>query len=269
MLAEVLYLTPMRTILHGIGTLLRFIYTVYAFAVYLPFLLTGFIWALVLSLLLGKRAHLPIFIYYKFWAYTWFLLVGIRYSVKGREYLRQATPCIIAGNHSTNLDLMNAAFMLPLRTKALAKSEIKKMPVLGYLFGTVSVFVDRKSKESRERSVQMLKQKLDEGFSIFIYPEGTRNRTTRPLGDFYDGAFRMAIETGRPILPVCVINGRALWPVHAKLIRPGWMKAIYLPPVATAGLTDTDVPALRDKVYRMMEECIVQEDPAFRKGKLS
>jgi len=239
------------------------LYCMYAYLLFLLFLVIGFVYALPLSFLAGPKAHTAIFAYYKAWAHCWFFLTGIRMEAEGKEYLRQAAPCIIAGNHSTNVDLMNAVYMLPLKTKALAKAEIRKIPVMGYLFGVVSVFVDRKNKESREKSIRALRKRLDEGFSIFIYPEGTRNRTARPLNDFYDGAFRIAIETQRDVLPVCVINGRGIWPPRSLWMKPGKMKAIYLAPHSTKGMTEADVPALKSEVFHAMEQCILANDPLF------
>ena len=59
--------------------------------------------------------------------------------------------------------------------------------------------MDRKSPESRAESVERMRQALQSGFSILLYPEGTRNRGDQPLTDFYDGAFRLAAETGFPM----------------------------------------------------------------------
>lgn len=241
------------------------VYSLYAYTLFVSFMLTGFIYTGLLSLLLGRRAHIPAFRYYKLWASSWFTLTGIGMKTEGKENLKKGQAYIITSNHTSNLDLLIAAYMLPLKSKALAKVEIKKIPVLGYLFGIISVFVDRKSKESRARSTDILKQWTGNGYSIFMYPEGTRNRTDEPLKEFYDGAFRMAIETQKPVLPVCVINGKAVCGPKTYLITPGRMKAIYLPPVFTEGMTEEDVPALREKVYGMMETCIRQNDKKFIK----
>lgn len=194
----------------------------------------------------------------------YFFLTGIRMKISGLENFQSGQSYIITGNHSSNLDLLNAAYFLPLKTKALAKIQIKKIPVLGYLFGIVSVFVDRHDKESRLKSINDLKKWLNKGYSIFIYPEGTRNTTNKPLKDFYDGAFRMAIETQQPILPVCVINGKKIWAPKTYWLKPGTMKAIYLPPVSTLGMHEGDIPQLKEKIYRMMESCILENDKMFK-----
>jgi 1-acyl-sn-glycerol-3-phosphate acyltransferase len=89
---------------------------------------------------------------------------------------------------------------MPTSIKPLAKVQLKKMPLLGYLFSTVCVMVDRSSRESRERSSRAMLEELQGGATIFVFPEGTRNKGDKPLNAFYDGAFRFGIESGYPIV---------------------------------------------------------------------
>jgi 1-acyl-sn-glycerol-3-phosphate acyltransferase len=104
---------------------------------------------------------------------------------------------------------------------------------------------------------------LDKNISVVIFPEGTRNRTGKPLKNFYDGAFRLAIETQTPILPMVYCNCLHMWNNDEFLIHPVDLKAIYLSPIETKGMTESDEPALKDKVYIMMEEVILKEDLRF------
>jgi len=84
------------------------------------------------------------------------------------------------------------------------------------------------------------------------------NQTERPLADFYDGAFRIAIETQTPIIPFVMINNRKLFPRKDPLkARPGLITAIFLPEVSVIGLTMDDVPVLKRKVYDLMENAIL------------
>ena len=132
------------------------------------------------------------------------------------------------------------------------------MPVFGLIYKRIVVLIDRSSKESREISVAALKEDIANGQSVLIFAEGTMNQTDKPLADFYDGAFRIAIETQTPIVPFVMINNRKLLPRKDPLkARPGLITTILLPEVSVGGLTMEDVPALKKQVYDLMEEVIV------------
>lgn len=230
-------------------------YQAYCALTFALFVTIGFFYTAPLYLLFEEKAHAWIFSYYRLWAKSWFFLSGIRYRVEGKENLPDE-PVIIVANHSSHIDLLNGAGACPLKTKPLAKSSLKKIPLLGFLFSTVSVFVDRSSKESREKSVQDLMAALNRGFSLFMFPEGTRNRTDQPLAPFYDGAFRLSIRSGKPIHPLVILHARFLMPVKGISLRPGTIVARYLPPVYPTGLTEDDIPALKEKVRAQMDAVI-------------
>jgi 1-acyl-sn-glycerol-3-phosphate acyltransferase len=82
----------------------------------------------------------------------------------------------------------------------LGKKEAARMPFFGFIINRLCILVSRKSEFSRKASYQKMKEGLDRGYSIFLYPEGTRNRTNEPVKDFYDGAFRLAIEMQKPLV---------------------------------------------------------------------
>jgi len=241
----------------------QILYTVYFLILYGLGLTISFVGTLILALLMGKKAHVSIYRFYKLWIGVFFKISGVRMKVYGKEIRDNTPPCIVVSNHATNIDMITAPYALPLGAKPLAKIELLKIPIIGYQFKIMSVTVDRKSKESRERSMLLLKKTLEEGFPIFIYPEGTRNRTASPLKEFYDGAFKIAIEMQKPILPLVTVNARSIWPMGSLLIKPGIIKAFYLTPIDTTGLTQADVPVIKEKVFRMMEECILKNDITF------
>lgn len=118
--------------------------------------------------------------------------------------------------------------------------------------------IDRSSKESREKSVAALKKDIAGGASVLIFPEGTMNKTAKPLGDFYDGAFRIAIETQTPLMPFVMLNNRKLLPrLNPLLARPGVITAIFITPVEVKGMTLDQLPELKQKVYDLMENAIL------------
>ena len=100
--------------------------------------------------------------------------------------------------------------------------------------------------------MEHLKAVLKQGISILIFPEGTQNQTKEPLQAFYDGAFRIAIETQQPVLPLVILNAGNLMPPKKFFIQPGTISIHVLDEIATEGMTFNDLPALKEKVFTLM-----------------
>jgi 1-acyl-sn-glycerol-3-phosphate acyltransferase len=231
--------------------------------VFILFLVSSFILSAVFLIVFRKSAQKPIMAIYKTWSAIFFFCAGIRIEQVNREILLNNLPCIMCCNHGTNLDMYIGAFTVTLNTKPLAKVQLKKMPLLGYLFASVCVLVDRSSKESREKSSRLMLSEIQKGNSIFLFPEGTRNKSSEPLNPFFDGAFRFAIESQRPIVAMCTINARNITPSDGYSIRPGLIRIKYLGPYITEGLNKDDLTALKEKVRKDMYDVLKNEDPMF------
>jgi 1-acyl-sn-glycerol-3-phosphate acyltransferase len=102
--------------------------------------------------------------------------------------------------------------------------------------------------------VAELKELLESGISIYIAPEGTFNESNVPLSKFYDGAFRLAIQTQTPIKPLLFLDAvdRMHWS-SLMTINPGQLRTVYLEAISPEGYTEADLPAFRQKVYDVME----------------
>lgn len=251
-----------------IKKLLYIPYWIWLIIVFLAFLISSTLISSLLLLVLRKKAQKPLIALYKFWSAVFFAAAGIRIKLENRKILKENNPAIVVSNHGSNLDMFLGAYTMLLNVKPLAKVQLKKMPLLGFLFSTVCVLIDRSSKESREKGSRRLKQELERGYSIFIYPEGTRNKGLEPVNPFYDGAFRFAVESGVPIIAMCIIGARSITPSDGYSVKPGVIRAIFLGPYSTKGMSSQDMPALKEKVYRDMYACIGKEDPMFSQSKL-
>ncbi|HPH83218.1 MAG TPA: lysophospholipid acyltransferase family protein [Flavobacteriales bacterium] len=239
-------------------------YWIWLILVFLCFLVSSSLIGLILIPTIGKRAHQPMMMVYKFWSATFFFCAGIRIKTINREKLFGNLPCIVVSNHGSNLDMFISAYSLPLSVKPLAKVQLKKMPLLGFLFATVCVLVDRRSKESRDKSSRAMMSEILSGNSIFIFPEGTRNKSQEPLNEFFDGAFRFAIESQKPLVAMCSINARNITPSDNYAVRPGTITIKFLGPYETTGLTKEDLPALKTKIREEMYQVLKTEDPMFK-----
>ena len=217
----------------------------------LPFVLT------ITSLfnpLAGKRAGL---FFLRCWAWGFSLLTFYWIRTKNVETVNLKTPHIYVGNHGSYLDAIAVCISVPQSFSALGKIEMAKVPIFGWIYKRIVVMIDRSSKESREQSVIYLKKEIKKGQSILLFPEGTMNKTSSPLSEFYDGAFRIAIETQTPIQPFIILNNRKLLSrVKPLTARPGILTTVFLPAVAVNEYEIDDVEALKRKVYNLMEKAL-------------
>lgn len=186
------------------------------------------------------------------------MLTLIRYDFYGRENFRKGQSYIYVSNHTSFLDIPGLWMIIPGEKKPLAKKELLKIPVFGWIARSAAVIVDRSSGESRKKSMDKLKRILAEGTSILLFAEGTQNRSKEPLQPFKDGAFRIAIDTQQPILPMVVVGAGPLMPPGTVRMKPGKIKVIVAPEIQTAGLTFEDQSVLKQKTFEVMKQLILK-----------
>jgi 1-acyl-sn-glycerol-3-phosphate acyltransferase len=161
-------------------------------------------------------------------------------------------------NHISFFDIPEMLIGIKQPIRILAKRGPDKIPVFGYYYRKSTVMVDRSSNESRLKSIQLLRKYLDKGISILICPEGTFNMTNKPLKEFYDGAFKIAIDTQTNIKPVVILDTFDRLHYDYNLIDNGISRIVYLEEVSVQGLTGSDVPVLKEKVYKIMEDALIR-----------
>ena len=174
-------------------------------------------------------------------------------KVRGKKHFDKKRSYVLVSNHQSLLDIFANAVSCPVVSKFLAKAELGRAPIFGYTARSLCILIDRKSVTSRHQSYMNMKNALDEGFSIFIYPEGTRNRSDKPLRKFYDGAFRLAIETQTPIMVQTLVGTKRLCNPNRLLdLSPGLVHCYWDPPIETTGMTLDDIPRLKEQVQQTM-----------------
>ena len=142
--------------------------------------------------------------------------------------------------------------------RILGKAEMAKVPVFGFFYKNAVVMVDRSSSQKRTSSVLQLKSVIRKNISVVIAPEGTFNTTQQPLKEFYDGAFRVAIQTQTPIKPILFLDTYDRMSYRNVFsLTPGRSRAIYLNEISVEGLTVKDVSMLKEKVYDLMEKKLI------------
>ena len=141
----------------------------------------------------------------------------------------------------------------------MAKKELLKIPVFGWIARGACVIVDRSSSESKKRSLEKLKETLEQGISILLFAEGTQNRSKEPLQPFKDGAFRIAIDTQKPILPMVVVGAGQLMPPGTIEMHPGLIKIFVGPEIPVADLSTNGTQSLKQKTFEAMKAMIEQQ----------
>ncbi len=152
------------------------------------------------------------------------------------------------------MDAPAIAMSTPIQLRALGKKELSKIPVFGFITSRIAVWVDRSDPESRSKSLNKLVKTLNKGISILVAPEGTRNNSDQPLLPFFNGPFRLAIETGTPILPLVIHDARKLMPKGQLRVSPGTVHSYFLPAVETSEMSEKDLPELKKRVFELMKE---------------
>ncbi len=236
----------------------KFFHGLYIFWVFLVFTFSMlfFLPGLTLPFLFGSRLSWVGFGFIWIWSWVFSRLTFIRYEFHGKENFCKGQSYIYVSNHTSFLDLPGLALLIPGEFRPLAKKELLKIPVFGLIARGATVIVDRSSRESGKKSLDKLKIILAEGISILLFAEGTQNRSKEILQPFKDGAFRLAIDTQMPVLPMVVIGASELMPPGTINLRPGSIKIMVAPEISTSGRTDTQ--ELKQQTFEVMKRMIEQ-----------
>lgn len=218
------------------------------FSVFMIVLLPG----IMIPFLLGRRFSWIGYSFLWLWSWIFSMLTFIRYDLKGREHIQPKTSYIYVSNHTSFLDIPGIRLLIPGEFRPIAKKELLKIPVFGFIVKAATVVVDRSNAQSRKQSIEKLREILTGGISILVFAEGTQNRTKEILQPFKDGAFRIAIDTQLPIVPLVVIGAGRLMPPGKIDIRPGNIKVVAGEPISVEGLTPDDIQTLKQKTFDTM-----------------
>ena len=248
-----LYIRNGRNIMRKI---VGYIYSIYALLTFiiLMFLLFPFI---ALSSFFGKvDGGNMIYRICRFWADVVLLLWGIKHKNIFEAPKSNSHAVIFVFNHISYMDIpfiLKAFRKDPIRI--LGKAEMSKVPVFGYIYKKATVMVDRESDGGRVRSVQQLKKVLAKNISVVMAPEGTFNMTHKPLKEFYNGAFKIAVETKTPIQPVLFLDAYDRLNYHSIFsLTPGKSRAVFLKEIAPG----SNMSILKQHVYNEMETALVR-----------
>ena len=201
----------------------------------------------VLPGMAGQRLFINIS---RIWMHVWLRLIGCPVKVKGTEHFRKGQAYIVTCNHNALLDVPLSSPFVPGPNKTIAKKSFAKVPLFGLYYAKGSVLVDRKNDASRRKSYEDMKKVLKAGMHMCIYPEGTRNRSKEPLKSFYNGAFKLAVDTKTPVIPAIIFNTKKAMPINKFFyLLPHKLRLEFLPEVSSE---NTTAEVLKNRVFSDM-----------------
>ncbi len=196
------------------------------------------------------------------WCRVFFPLSFLRVVTKGREHLRHPGPVVFVANHGSFLDIAHLTYILPGFPAFLGKASLGRVPVFGYFFRNLHVVVERGSQQGRVKALNASRRLLEKGRSLVVFPEGSINSGIQPgLAPFKDGAFRLAVESGVPVVPVTLCFNWFVLPDDGRWLPNFYFcKAVIHAPVNPAGFTKETPESLRDKVWEQISRTLLEEN---------
>ncbi len=240
--------------------ILQLFYSIYAMLVFLVFMFLMLPFVVLTSFFSARTQSSIIYFLATLWADGAMLFWGIWHKniYEAPDDIKK--PYVFVFNHISYIDipiLLKALRKHPIRV--LGKAEISAIPLFGFIYKRAVIMVKRTDAADRAKSIAALKAALEQNISIVIAPEGTFNMSNKPLAAFYDGAFKIAIETQTPIKPVLFLD--AYDRLHYNSVfsfTPGKSRAVFLKEIAVENYTLADLPVLKQQVYSIMEEALIR-----------
>ena len=231
---------------------------------------------LVIFLIVSLPMQLVLFIMHKFnddkarkaslaivsWAFNVILFLGeIKRIVIGEDNVPKDEAVLYVSNHRSIFDIVVTYPRVPRRTGYIAKQESMKLPVISFWMVYLDcLFLDRSDIRKGLEMVLTAIDKVKNGISIFIYPEGTRNKTDKPLGEFHKGSFKIAQKSGCPIVPVVVNHTRDCFENHMPWIRKTTVVIEYCEPIRIKELEKEDQKNIDQYVKNIIEQTYIKNE---------
>ena len=191
------------------------------------------------------------------WGFISSAVVGFFYKFDYEQPIDWSKTYIVCCNHTSNLDISAMSVLVNNNCCFMGKEELKDGLVTGLFFRSVDITVNRESNISAFRAFKKAAERLQNGITMIIFPEGKIGEEYPPmLHEFKNGPFKLAIELKVPIIPVSSADTwKKLWDDGTRFgTHPGVCHFYVHKPVETAHLTAADADTLRDEVYEIINK---------------
>ena len=209
------------------------------------------LWAIVLSVF-DRNGRLTHFYCAAPWAKTILWVCGVKVEVKGLKNVDSHVPRVYLTNHQSYFDIWALFACLPVSFKFVLKEELMRIPLFGLAMKLAGhVAVDRDDHRKAVKSMNEAAEKIANGVSMLIFPEGTRSEDGR-LQPFKNGGFRLALKAGCDVIPVAIINSRSIVPKGSLRINKGTFGLHIGKPISVKDYSKKDVDKLMTRVREVM-----------------
>ncbi len=191
----------------------------------------------------------------RIWSTVFLAVPPVHWKVEGADRIEPGTQYFFLANHLSNFDIPLLFRAIPTPIRYLAKKELYKIPVFAQALKVGGIVkIDRGAGVRSYAAInEGVARAKENGYSLIVFPEGTRSRDGE-LHPFKKGAFRMAIATGLPVVPVTVNGTWEVWPPGSKLFYKGDASVVIHDPIETSHLTvQEDIDVLREQVHEIIE----------------
>ncbi|WP_312819603.1 lysophospholipid acyltransferase family protein [Kaistella carnis] len=179
-----------------------------------------------------RKNHYPIaYQFIRFWCFGMFYGMGFRYELKKltEKKMDKSQQYVFISNHTSIMDVMLPCILMPHHPLCyVGKKELVKIPIFGIIYKRICVMVDRSSAKSRADVYRRCAERMEEGQSIVIFPEGgVPDDTSVILDDFKDGAFTLACKHHSPLVIYTFVGLKEMFPFDASKGYPGKVKVYF------------------------------------------
>lgn len=179
---------------------------------------------------------------------------GVKLEVNGLDNIPDDQAVLFVGNHISFFDIIVTYPLMKRPTGYIAKKEIRKVPFLSWWMYFVNcIFLDRKDPRQGLKSVLEASEKIKNGTSIFLFPEGTRSKDGK-LAQFKDGGFKIATKAKAPIIPIGIQGTSDILENHFPIIKSGKVIVNFGKPVYTSEMSKAEQKSLPDLVREQVKE---------------
>lgn len=196
----------------------------------------------------GDRAHRRL----TYWARTNLAMAGLRIQIQGLERLDPKGPYIFMPNHASFLDILLALAYIPYNFRIITKEEMFGTPFMGWLLKrSCQIPINRSNPRKGLVSLRQAFNRVKEGISIVVFPEGTRTANGE-IQDFKPTVFILPIRAGVPVVPVLIEGTYAALKRGSILLNPVPLKLTFFPPVSSASFKERDRWLYAKKVQEVL-----------------
>ncbi|MCR4656420.1 MAG: 1-acyl-sn-glycerol-3-phosphate acyltransferase [Lachnospiraceae bacterium] len=173
------------------------------------------------------------------------LIAGTKTTYIGEENIPKDTAVLFVGNHRSYFDIIAQGRLLTRPTSFIGKKEFGKVPVFGLWIKNLRfLLIDRNDIKQGLKTVLTAIEYIRSGRSVFVYPEGTRNRTEEPLLPFKEGSMKISTKSGCPIIPVSVAGAADVFENHFPKLKKAHVIVHYGAPIYPSELSRDELKFL-------------------------